>query len=81
MERVANTGFSDNHTETINNFFPTLTSYERIDALTGAKKDNIFSFEDDDPNGPRAGADAWLVISEVPHSEFTATAIYDYLLD
>jgi prepilin-type N-terminal cleavage/methylation domain-containing protein len=78
---VGNVVFSDNHTETIDNFYPTLTSYERIDAVTGAKKDNIFSFESDDPNGVMASADAWLVMSREPHAEHTASPIYDFLVD
>ena len=78
---LGNIVFSDNHTETIENFFPTLTSYERIDSVSGAKKDNIFSFENDDPNGPMAGGDAWLVMSIEPHTEYTASPIYDFLVN
>lgn len=80
-EWQGNIVFGDNHAETIRNFYPTLTSYERIDAQIGASKDNIFSFENDDPNGPKASADAWLVISIAPGTtEYAANAIYDELV-
>ncbi len=81
QEWVGNIVFGDNHTEQVRNFFPPLTAYERIDSTTGAQKDNIFSFEDDDPNGMMAGADAWLVMSVETHSEYTAHAIYDVLVN
>ncbi len=84
-EWQGNVIFGDNHAETIRNFFPTLTSYERIDAIIGASKDNIFSFETDDPNGPMASADAWLVISTpiagLQAAEYEADPIYDKLVN
>ena len=78
---VGNVVFNDNHTETVNNFFPILTSYERVDAATGAIKDNIFSFEDDLGSGnlEEASADAWLVMSEFPSTEDSVNQIYDEL--
>ncbi len=75
---VGNVVFNDNHTEQVNNFYPILTSYERQDALTGPIKDNIFSFENDNPAGAKASADAWLVMSRNPTSENFTTEIYDF---
>ncbi len=78
---VGNVVFSDNHTETIDNFYPILTSYERLDGTTGAIKDNIFSFEDDrvpPANLEEASADAWLVMSEFPSTEDIVNEIFDF---
>ncbi len=78
---VGNVVFNDNHTETINNFYPILTSYERVDATAGAIKDNIFSFENDlvpPGNLEEASADAWLVMSEFPSTEDSVIQIYDF---
>ena len=76
---VGNVVFNDNHTETVDNFFPALTSYERLDSQTGAIKDNIFTFEDDrGANLEKASADAWLVMSEFPSTENNVNEIYDF---
>ncbi len=73
---VGNVVFSDNHPETIDNFYP--TSYERLDATSGAIKDNIFSFEDDQPQiGLEASADAWMVMS-LGSTENSVVQIYDF---
>ena len=78
---VGNVVFNDNHTVTVDNFYPALTSYERLDAATGAIKDNIFSFEDDrvpPANLEEASADAWLVMSDVGSTENSVNEIYDF---
>ena len=80
---VGNVVFNDNHTETVDNFYPALTSYERVDSQTGAIKDNIFSFEDDRvaAGGPdnleKASADAWLVMSTAS-DELFVEEIFDF---
>ena len=75
---VGNVVFNDNHTETVDNFYPTLTSYERQDSIIGAMKDNIFSFENDNLTGPMASADAWMVMTRPPTAEESTTAIWDF---
>ena len=79
-----NVVFSDNHAETIDNFFPALTNFERRDSIAGAVKDNIFSFEDDNPAlGLRASADAYLVMYDdvdASGNDFGTDPLYDFLL-
>ncbi len=76
---VGNVVFNDNHTETVDNFYPTLTSYERLDGTTGAIKDNIFSFEDDQPLiGLQASGDAWMVMSNPPSGQDSVIPIWDF---
>jgi prepilin-type N-terminal cleavage/methylation domain-containing protein len=79
-EWVGNVVFNDNHAETINSFFPNVTSYEPQDGVSSLSKDNIFAaeFEDFD-EGPQASGDAYLVICD-DADEFTVNALYDELL-
>lgn len=61
---VGNICFADNHMETLNNFFPALTTYEAIQGTGGPVKDNIFAAEfDDHPDGNDAAPDAYLGIT------------------
>jgi len=61
---IGNIVFSDNHSDQIQNFYPSMTTYEPIDGSTGPIKDNIFAAEfEDHPTGARAAPDSWLVIS------------------
>ncbi|MHC4128150.1 MAG: type II secretion system protein [Planctomycetota bacterium] len=61
---IGNIVFSDNHTGTVENFYPSQTTYEPIDGSTGPIKDNIFAAEFvDHPNGGGPAApDSWMVI-------------------
>ncbi|MHC4127625.1 MAG: type II secretion system protein [Planctomycetota bacterium] len=61
---VGNIVFSDNHTGTVENFYPSQTTYEPIDGSTGPVKDNIFAAEFDEPGRDgRVQPDSWMVIS------------------
>ncbi|MHC4219559.1 MAG: type II secretion system protein [Planctomycetota bacterium] len=64
---VGNVVFSDNHTDSIENFFPAQTTYEPPDGTEGPVKDNIYVAEFEYPPAPqedaRAAPDSWLVIS------------------
>jgi prepilin-type N-terminal cleavage/methylation domain-containing protein len=78
---VGNICFADNHTDTVESFFPVLSSYD-MGNNTGKKKDNVFSAEF--PNGPAAdtkesAGDAWLVFTLPPHAEFNVTPVWDPL--
>ena len=60
---VGNVVFSDNHTEQIENFFPSQTTYEPTDGSGGPVKDNIFASEFG--TSPRDGmslSDSFMVI-------------------
>jgi prepilin-type N-terminal cleavage/methylation domain-containing protein len=78
---VGNVVFSDNHTESLEAFYPTLTSYEPLDG-DGPQKDNIFSaeFSDYDNGNQEASADAWMVVCRKDgSSENRVAQIYDEL--
>lgn len=80
---VGNVCFADNHTDTIESFFPVLASHD-MGNNTGKKKDNIYSAEF--PSGPtgdtkESAADAWLTITIAPHTEFNVVPIWDPLLN
>ncbi|MHC5004502.1 MAG: type II secretion system protein [Planctomycetota bacterium] len=78
-EWVGNIVFNDNHAETINSFFPSVTSYEPQDGVSSLSKDNIFRAEFDDfPEGPQASGDAFMVICDSA-DEFEVTPLYDEL--
>jgi prepilin-type N-terminal cleavage/methylation domain-containing protein len=81
---IGNIVFSDNHTDQIQNFYPSQTTYEPIDGGSGPIKDNIFDYEfDDHPSGDgRAAPDTWLVISiYASHEGEWVLEQYDALLD
>jgi prepilin-type N-terminal cleavage/methylation domain-containing protein len=82
-EWVGNICFNDNHAETLNTFYPGVTTYEPLDAVS-AVKDNIYraEFNDyDNLGGPQASADAWLVLSTAAASNGNSvTVVYDELL-
>ena len=73
--------FADNHMESVNNFFPALTTYEAISGTGGPVKDNIFAAEfDDHPDEAQAAPDSFLVISLFVLSEGNKVAnLYDAL--
>ena len=80
---TGNVCFADNHTETLETFFPTLTAHDTGTGV-GKEKDNIFSCEF--PDGPggntrHSSSDAWLCVTVRPHAEFTAQPRWDLLLD
>jgi prepilin-type N-terminal cleavage/methylation domain-containing protein len=80
---VGNLCFADNHTDTIESFFPVLASHD-MGNNTGKKKDNIFSAEF--PSGPsgdtkESASDNWLTITLPVHSEFNVNPIWDPLLN
>ena len=79
---IGNVCFSDNHTEQIENFYPSQTTYEPVDGSSGPLKDNIFDYEFEHPVDPRAAADAWLVISLFAQQDGNwVIESYDALLD
>jgi len=83
-EWKGNVVFADNHTETLDTFFPSLTSHDSGQGA-GKKKDNIFSTEfGDGPGGdPRhSSSNAWLVFT-LPQGqqENRVNPIWDPLLD
>lgn len=63
-EWIGNVAFADNHTETINTFFPGVTSYEPQEAGGGLMKDNIFGCEFDDFGQKQKSGDAWLCMTK-----------------
>ncbi len=74
---VGNVVFADNHIDTVENPYPSVTSYLPINQTT-PEKDNIFKAEFDDFNtGPQGSNDAYLVMSAGAVGEDTVTAIYD----
>ena len=79
-----NIAFADNHVETQDSFFNDLTSHDS-GAGDGKKKDNIYSaeFNDGPSNGsnPDGSSDAWLCFTIEPHSRFTASPIWDPLIN
>jgi len=76
---VGNVAFADNHVESVDNFFPTSTSYWPADQIA-ADKDNIFDAEFQDyGDEPMASNDAFLVISINGATEDTVEPIYDEL--
>ncbi len=79
---MGNICFADNHTERLGNFYPQLTTYEPAGSDIGPQKDNIFAAEfADNPYGPEAAADAWLVITKAANpSGFSCKEDYDSLL-
>ena len=62
-EWFGNVCFNDNHTETLNNFYPSKTTYEPLNGAA-PQVDNIFAaeFGDFDPANTEASGDAFLVI-------------------
>jgi len=79
---IGNICFADNHMETLDTFFPALTSHD-MGTNTGKKKDNIFSAEF--PSGPandtkESASDAWITFTLPPHAEFNVTPQWDLLL-
>ena len=77
---VGNICFNDNHMEQLGNFYPQLTTYEDPYTLAPPAKDCIFAAEFTHPNGARAAADAWLVISLLSietNDEVLYTPVYD----
>ncbi len=76
---IGTIAFADNHTETLQTFYPQLTVY-RSPGRDRAVKDNIFSADCDHPHGPQAAADAFLCIY-TGATEFTVDDVYDPLLD
>ena len=80
---VGNVCFADNHTETLETYFPTLTAHDTGTGI-GKEKDNIYCCEF--PDGPggntrHSSSDAWLAITVPPHAEFSAQPRWDILLD
>ncbi|UCD76518.1 MAG: prepilin-type N-terminal cleavage/methylation domain-containing protein [Phycisphaerales bacterium] len=78
-EWVGNVCFNDNHAETINNFYPSQTTYEAKNG-TSPEIDNIFQAEflDYDAGNGEASSDAFLVIC-TGSDEFTVDQRYDEL--
>ncbi len=76
---VGTIAFADNHTETLQTFYPQLTAYQSP-SRDRAIKDNIFSADFDHPHGPQAAADAFLCIY-TGATQFTVDDVYDPLLD
>jgi len=78
---IGNVCFADNHVESLDNFFPSVTSYWPADQVAAAK-DNIFDaeFEDYGAN-PMASNDAFLVISIDGAQEDQVEPIYDELIN
>ncbi len=78
---VGNICFADNHMESVNNFFPALTTYEAISGTGGPVKDNIFAAEfTEHPDGKQAAPDSFLVISLFMLEDGNAVAaLYDAL--
>lgn len=80
---VGNVCFADNHTDTLETFFPVLTSHD-TGTGSGKKKDNIFSAEfPDGPGGDtkESSSDAWLTITLPVHSEFNVNPVWDPLIN
>ena len=86
---VGNICFMDNHTETLQTFYPQLTAYESSESDHDVK-DNIFDCEfndhpevDDDPKTLQRSADAFLVICSSVDGDFGYWCAnrYDQLLD
>ena len=83
---VGNVCYMDNHTETLQTFYPQLTAYEASDSDRDIK-DNIFDCEfNDHPEAGDSGqvqqraGDAFLVICTIPTENWCANR-YDPLLD
>jgi prepilin-type N-terminal cleavage/methylation domain-containing protein len=78
-EWFGNICFNDNHTETLNNFFPPQTTYEPLDG-PAPQPDNIFAAEFSDYDGANgeASGDAFLVIC-ISSTEMTVDQRYDPL--
>jgi hypothetical protein len=83
---VGNVAFNDNHTESVDNFFPTLTIYEPLNE-NESKKDNIFAAEFTDyqdkaegQNVGHASGDAYCVITTGQSTEFSVNTVWDELL-
>ena len=86
---VGNVCFMDNHTVTLQTFYPQLTAYESSDSDRDIK-DNIFDCEfndhpevNDDGQTLQRSADAFLVICNTVDGEFGywCSNRYDILLD
>lgn len=77
---VGNVVFADNHVESIDNFFPSVTSYWPTNSIAAAK-DNIFraEFSDYNPSEPMASNDAYLVITRDGADVDSVDPIYDPL--
>jgi hypothetical protein len=84
-EWVGNVVFADNHTDTINNFFPTQVSYLPQNAIA-IQKDNIFSNWEqqagttDFPPSGEASKDIWLVCA-VAATQNDVDEVYDELVN
>jgi prepilin-type N-terminal cleavage/methylation domain-containing protein len=80
---VGNIVYNDNHTDTIDTFYPGIVSYEQnVSGTTPPPSfDNIFSaeFQDQWENAPRGSNDAWLGIF-MRTNPGTTTPIFDPLL-
>ncbi|MHC4909202.1 MAG: hypothetical protein ACYTF9_05730, partial [Planctomycetota bacterium] len=81
-EWVGNICYNDNHAETSNSFYPTLVTYEALDAID-EDKDNIFAAEFEDyPAGPMSSGDAFLVIcTAAAGNGNSVTPVWDELID
>jgi hypothetical protein len=68
--------FADNHTDTLQNFFPNTAAF--ADATGKLQRDNIFAAEFPHPHGNQAAADSFLGVF-IGSSEFTVDPVYDPL--
>ena len=83
-EWVGNVCFNDNHAETINNFYPSQTTYEEKSGTSAPAIDNIFAAEflDYDPADGEPSNDAFLVICTGSDDlGLTVDQVYDELMN